>query len=153
RDELIRVAESLQPNGASSGESCRADELRLDATGQGAGGALLGGVKVTNTGTRACDVEGRPHVELLRADGTALRLRVVVERPAFPPVRLAPGESAFAIFDLRNWCRGAVDPVNVRVSMSGVGALSAPLSGGVQIARCDAPSLPSTLGVGWFQHS
>jgi hypothetical protein len=152
RHQLIHVAESLQAGAGPSAQTCRADELRVAAQVQGATGAALGEVSVTKVGRRGCDVAGRPQVALVRPDGAPLPLGVVPLRPAFPPVALAPGESASATIEVRNWCGGAVDPVNVRVSIPGVATLSAPLSGGVQLARCDAPSRPPTLGVGWFRH-
>jgi hypothetical protein len=149
RDQLIHVAESLEGGAGASPQSCRIDELSLSAGFQGSTGGLLGTAGVTNTGSRTCAIGGRPRVEIIGADGTPLELRISAEKPAFPPVSLRPGESAQAHLEWRNWCGGDVGALRVRVTLSGVGSLTAPLDPATATPFCNGP--PSTLRVGWFR--
>jgi len=86
-------------SGTSSGPgSCTAANVRVSAEpspGGGSAGHLLYTVRVTNTGTRQCTVQGYPGVSLV-ADGTGKQLGAAADRvPAETPLmRLEPGKSA-----------------------------------------------------------
>jgi hypothetical protein len=150
RDELLDVAGSLRPVGAATSAGCSASELRMSVGLQGATGSLAGAARFTNAGRRTCTLEGRPRVELVRADGRALGVRVLAAGPAYPPVELRPGTAAYVHLSWSNWCGGAVGRPRLRVRLPhGGGALAAPLE--PASPRCDDAHRASTLGVGWFR--
>jgi hypothetical protein len=147
RNELVAVAQSLHLYGAVSG-SCSAGELKMRVGLQGATGALAGTADFTNAGSRTCTLAGSPRLQIER-DGRPLPVHAAAAKPAYPPVELRPGSKASVYLSWRNWCAGAVDRLELRVELPRGGRLTAPLP--ADTPRCDDPSSPSMLGVGWFR--
>jgi hypothetical protein len=133
---------------------CRAADLQVQGSWQGAGGSMAGGISFVNGGPGSCYVEGHPTVELFDQHGQRLN---VVGSPPSPPtspaprVVLAPHSSpASVLVQWFNWCGSDPGPVVARVSLpSWAGSLAVAPPIGL-IPRCNNAASPSTLDVGSF---
>lgn len=136
---------------------CRPSALGAAVQLQGATGSLLGAIRVRNTGRRACDLRGRPTVELRDANGVLLKTRQTSQPPlwkqlgrprpvGWPTVHVRPRTDAQVEVRLSNWCVVPVKPVFFRVYLPGVGA---PIPAPTRVTlRCDDPRAPVSLAVG-----
>ena len=151
--------------------ACHAPSLRASLGGQGATQSLVDSLTVTNRGTVACRLRGRPAISF-RADAprpalveTASRAGVAGPRARFALV-LAAGHSARVFLQWRNWCTrtghavptssaaGGPRPTLVMVRLtSHARPIAVAVRGGLArlyLPVCDAPRAPSTLAVsGW----
>ena len=130
-------SDSLQPTGELS--PCTADQFRLHAGGDGAGGGLVPVVEVEHLGPEPCRLKLEITLRIEDPHGDALNI------PGVPAeTTLAgdlPGERVGAAWWWRNWCGGPVDAV-YRVQVPGGADRIHQASG---TPRCDAPEEPSTL--------
>ena len=145
---------------------CRAGELHAHLFLQGATGSLVGGVDLTNAGTSACSLLGRPDVSFTGAAAAATHWRVKrIARSAEPPDvivepqgslrALQPGKSAAVSLYWSNWCgpgsRSAggsgTPPDGLRIGLESRTSLVVPLA---RAPRCDAAQSPSLLSVAPF---
>lgn len=133
---------------------CLAGDLQAQASWQGAGGSMAGGISLVNGGTGPCYVQGQPTIELFDQHGQ--RLNVVVSQPSpptspAPRVLLAPhSRPASVLVQWFNWCGSDPGPVVARVSLPSRAesiAVSPPVG---LIPRCNNAASPSTLDVGNF---
>lgn len=146
---------------------CRAAQLRSRLLLQGAGGALVGGVLLTNVARAPCSLLGRPAVRFGGAAALATSWQVVPRRapPAAPEAIRAPlsslralgaGTSAWLALDWRNWCGPGSAPASGAGPPPDALIVVLPHDGGelhlpvAEAPRCDAPDAPSTLGVAPF---
>ncbi len=137
--------------------ACRASVLRSSVRWQGATGSLLGSIRVTNVGKRACVLRGVPTVEMVDANGVLLNLHQEAAQPlwkqlgaarprGWPTVQMSPHGAAQVFVQLRNWCITGVKPLFFRTYLPGVGeAIPAPVE---VTLRCDVPGQPARLAVG-----
>ena len=138
---------------------CAASQLRARLFLQGAGGSLVGGLDLTNAGSRACSLVGRPRVSF---PGATARWHVEdVRRQKEPydvlldPVgslrALAPGKTAAAGLWWSNWCpRGAGPAVRPVALMFGLPGGTAIHLSSAQGPRCDRAASPSIVAVSPF---
>ena len=165
QEELNRLVVPQGPPGVldtrpalrPSPQACRASALRLKLRWQGATGSLLGSIRVTNVGKRACVLRGVPTVELRDANGVLLNVHQAPARPlweqlgaprprGWPRVQMPPHGAAQVFVQLRNWCITGVKPLFFRTYLPGVGeAIPAPVR---VTLRCDVPGQPARLAVG-----
>ena len=133
--------------------ACRPASLVGEAGLQGATGSLVGTLRVTNIGARACTLPDRPTVRISWA-GTTLPVRRVQLAASPTPLRvLKPGASAGAPLQWRNWCGELPSTFRPRllVTLGQVrGTLRVELRDPVTAPRCDSRYEPSTLAVGRF---
>jgi hypothetical protein len=141
--------------------ACRYESLVASHAWQGATGALVGHITVTNTGPITCLLVNPPHVQLLsnlkpvpvtvRTDWNA------TEGAAVHQIDLAPGASVHALIQWSNWCGGELyTPLVILIRLPGRepplvasrGAPPAPHVAGTP--KCDQAKLPSTLLLGPF---
>jgi len=123
---------------------CRASQLSLSQSFQGAGGSWAGAVTVTNDATATCAVQGQPAVSLQTAHGhTLLTTR---PEPFFVDawIRLAPGRTATAgVTWLPEFCHEpSVASIRITLPHAG-GSLSTGLHGS---PRCDADTGVPSVG-------
>lgn len=141
--------------------ACRYESLIASHTWQGATGALVGHITVTNTGPSTCLLINPPQVQLLsNLKPVPARTRVdwaATEGAAVHRIDLAPGASAQALIQWSNWCGGTLStPLVILIHLSGEvpplvasrGASPTPHVAGTP--KCDQPKLPSTLLLGPF---
>ncbi|MGB2874420.1 MAG: DUF4232 domain-containing protein [Gaiellaceae bacterium] len=97
----------------AAGDPCRASDLKSSVSLQGATGSLLGGETVRNTSSRTCALGGRPSLQLLRADGRRVALRVHLGDRVFPTGRrvtvLRPGRAASVWIRWVDYCGSLSD--------------------------------------------
>jgi hypothetical protein len=133
--------------------ACRPGSLAGEASLQGATGGLVGELRVTNVGTRACALPERPTVRITWA-GTTLSVRRVQLAASPAPLRaLKRGARAGAKLEWRNWCGELPSPFRPRllVTLGAVrGSLRVEVSDPVRAPRCESRYEPSTLAVGRF---
>jgi hypothetical protein len=133
--------------------ACKPGSLAGEAALQGATGSLLGELRVTNIGARACTLPERPTVRIAWA-GTTLAVRRVQLAASPTPLRvLRPGSKAGAMLQWRNWCGQLPSPFRPRllVTLGAVrGSLRVDVASPVTAPRCDSRYEPSTLAVGRF---
>jgi Protein of unknown function (DUF4232) len=123
---------------------CRAGELSLSQSFQGATGSLMGTVAVANTSASTCALQGQPAVSMQTADGHPL----LTSRPepffVDAWIKLAPGHTAAAAVTwFPEFCH--VVPVG-RVSVTlphGGGSLSTAMQGS---PRCDIDTVVPQVG-------
>lgn len=130
---------------------CQPTDLRMTVARQGESGNVNVEVDFTNVGAKACSLPALPAgVELLRSDGTALRL--VVEPPLAIPgetVTLRPGVTADAalIFYWWSWCKDPPGALRIRITFTEPkDVVITPLPGSL-LPRCDTPGSASHLQV------
>jgi hypothetical protein len=130
---------------------CRPADLVFLAGRQGETGVVQVGAAIANLGIVACSVPAVPaRIELVRANGTALPLRV--EPPIGDPatrVLVPPGavDGADLIAYWANWSGGTVGPLQLRITfVAGDAAVHAPFDGSL-LARCDHPAAPSSIQI------
>jgi hypothetical protein len=130
---------------------CTAASLESDFFVQGATGSLAGGVALTNEGVAACSLLGPVTVRFLDgSDPSGLMQYQLKPDPVDPGVPLPAlgalqhGQSAFVAVWWSNWC-GDSRPTRIGFTLPSGEELVFPLD---KSSRCDAPSAPSTLGVG-----
>ena len=146
---------------------CDADQLRGRLRVQGAGGTLVGGIAVRNTGEDACSLTGRASARLVGGTAPETRWRVLAMKAqpwntgpivaSLASVRaIEPGHQAWVALFWSNWC-----PAGTRLTTSGeppkallLGLpadreLRFPIRGFV--SRCDAPRSASRLGIAPFR--
>jgi Protein of unknown function (DUF4232) len=148
---------TVLPAGHPSRTACRPAILRGTVFLQGATGSLLGGVKLRNTGGKACTLRGRPLVQLRDANGVLLNAREHPVPPlwqqlgqrkprGWPTVRLTPRGKAQFFVQLRNWCVEPAKPVFFHIYLPGAGErVIAPAR---ITLRCDVPQKPVSLSIG-----
>ena len=133
--------------------ACRPGSLAGEASLQGATGGLVGELRVTNVGARACTLPDRPTVRITWA-GTTLSVRRVQLAASPAPLRvLKPGARAGAKLEWRNWCGELPSPFRPRllVTLGAVrGSLRVEVGDPVRAPRCESRYEPSTLAVGRF---
>jgi hypothetical protein len=146
-----------QPALRPTRHACRASALRSSVRWQGATGSLLGSIRVTNVGKKACALRGVPTVELRDANGVLLNVHQESAQPlwkqlggprphGWPTVQMPPHSAAQVFVQLRDWCITGVKPLFLRTYLPGVGeAIPAPIS---VTLRCDVPGQPARLAVG-----
>jgi hypothetical protein len=149
---------TARATGGTAAAFCAASQLKVVMTHTGALGGQAGGyLRFTNEGTTACQLDGWPVVVALTASGRATMLKHArstmygtwhVPSP-LPQVRLAPGDSAYAVVAADDQPAGsAACPapyVRLRVGPPGRPAalvVSAWLPG----ARSYLPACPSAAG-------
>jgi hypothetical protein len=127
--------------------------LRAELELQGATGSLVGGVVVTNRGSRPCSLLGGVEVRFLDGSDPAgvkrTSLPATTAEPGVPHPSLhalRPGESAFARISWSNWC-GEPTPKTLALTLP-AGEIDLRVDGA---SRCDAPTNPSTLSIGPLQ--
>ena len=145
--------------GGAASAACAASQLKVGLTHTGALGGQAGGyLRFTNQGTTACQMDGWPVVVALTASGQATALKHAqstmygawhVPSP-LPWVRLAPGDSAYAVVAADDQPAGtaacSARYVRLRVGPPGSAAdvvVSAWLPG----AGSYLPACPSAAGV------
>ncbi|HUK95950.1 MAG TPA: DUF4232 domain-containing protein [Gaiellaceae bacterium] len=150
---VLETRPALRP----SPNACRASALRSRVLWQGATGSLMGAIRVTNVGGRACALYGVPTVEMVDANGVRMNVRQEPAKPlwkqlgaprpnGWPIVRMPGHGSAQVFVRLRNWCVTGVKPLALLTYLPGVGEH---LPAQVEInLRCDVPGQPPTLSVG-----
>lgn len=141
---------------------------------QAAGQSLIGAVVVTDSGVRACRLEGTPRsISVLDDSGNSVSIRIhALDLPADAgPVRLVPGVamptfgaapvhgSAWIPLTWSNWC-AATQPLvrSLLVVLPAGGSIAAPLDTqvpvwavGPPVPPCIAPRAGSTLSFGRFR--
>jgi hypothetical protein len=128
---------------------CRAADLEATVFLQGAGGAMVGGVTLTNAGFTACSLVGRPKISLAGTRTWPMPL----PRPAPEVVRdpmsslraLRPKRRARFALHWSNWC--ARRPATATIALPGGDRLRLWLG---QPPRCESAASPSALGVSPF---
>jgi hypothetical protein len=157
------VAQNVQAKTAS----CSAGGLRVAITwqpinvGSLGGGALVGSMQFTRTGTTACTVKGWPHIQL---DAKGHRLPVVERKtPARPKpastVLLQSGVShgkAKVTLQWRNWCRGRLPgPVSLEIWLTTTDrhAIAQVAKGALRAPSCLNRTTSSVVQVGPFRSS
>jgi hypothetical protein len=104
---------------------CDADQLRGRLRVQGAGGTLVGGIAVRNTGEDACSLTGRASARLVGGTAPKTRWRVLAMKAqpwntgpivaSLASVRaIEPGHQAWVALFWSNWC-----PARTRLTTSG----------------------------------
>lgn len=147
--------------GGAPGSSapCALNQLTASASWQGAGGALRGSVVLTNQGSAACTLRGRPVLGLRDGGGRLLDVQATLaDSSSGSLVTIQPGQRAVALFSWRNWCAAPpVAPLSFTVALLNVpGQRIAPVvdpAGKPQgdTPTCTAPGSPSTLSVSPLQ--
>jgi len=155
--------------------ACLPTELRAMFRGfQATGASLIGAVVVTDSGARACRLEGAPRsISVLDDSGNPLSVKVhALDVPADAgPVGLIPGVamptfgaapvhgSAWIPLTWTNWC-AATQPVvrSLLIVLPAGGSITAPLDTQVPVwavgppaPHCIAPGAGSTLSFGRFR--
>lgn len=154
----------VQPVQVPLAPPCRASHLRVVGPGfQFAAGLAdgTGAVALRNAGPGRCSLTGYPTVRLVGAPRAPAQKQVdlPVQPGAFPQIlqptatlrSLAPGGTAVLGINWSNWCvpgaigspKPQVPPAAVRVSL-GSGSLDVNYNA---VPACQAPGLPSTIGV------
>jgi hypothetical protein len=125
----------------------------VDVTGDGAGGAILLVIDVTNHGAAPCLLAGPPSSIGLRAGGGNLPLAYQARPDPWPgdtpdavaePVVLPSNWKARARAIWRNWCQGPADVSTVWVGL-GPQAIDAHPDPELTPPRCDNQDAESTL--------
>jgi Domain of unknown function (DUF4232) len=131
--------------------ACDPPALTAVAGRSGETGVVQISVLFTNGGGQPCSLPGVPaQVALLRSNGRALDLQT--EPPLGDPaarVVLRPGveNDAGLIAYWANWCAKDPGPLDVRVTFTaGGGSVETRLVGPL-VARCDAPTAPSSIRI------
>ena len=123
---------------------CRAIQLSLSQSFQGATGSWVGVVTVTNSSTATCALQGQPAVTMVATDGTTLLSSH--PEPFFVDawVRVAPGGGASAAVQWSpEFCHvPGVGAVRVALPHDG-GSLTTPMHGG---PRCDVDTVVPLVG-------
>lgn len=142
----------------SAAVACPAQGLTAKTTIQGAAGHLLGSITFTNTGTAACELQGRPGLSIVDSAGTNLTDQ---QSPAaFAPtlagdptvaVSVAPGGSAQVNFDWTNVCAAPVTPpLTLKIILpNNQGEVDSALAEQTG-PPCLAQGRPSAIGIGAF---
>jgi hypothetical protein len=128
---------------------CRAADLRATVFLQGAGGAMVGRVTLTNTGLTSCSLVGRPTVSLAGTRSRAMpRPRAapeVVREPLSSLRAVRPGKRVWFAMHWSNWCER--HPVTATVALPGGDRLRVRLGAP---PRCESAASPSAIGVSPF---
>lgn len=126
---------------------CRAGQLALSQSFQGATGSVAGVVVVTNTSPATCALQGQPAVHVEAANGATLVASVPEPFYVDEWVRLAAGTRASAeIVWSPEFCN---EPAPTRITVGlphAGGTLSTAFSGH---PRCDTPSSGTWFGASW----
>ncbi len=148
--------------GSPQAPRCRQGDLRGGSVGaQGAGGELLGYVKVINRSDHTCVLRGGPALTLLdkngrtipvpQRDGEPASLNSNPRWPGFPAVPLLPHHTAGAFFTMRNVCeRRWITAVRLHW-LGGTVAVPADGANGTFRGYCVASGKSGGLYVGHFQ--
>ncbi len=138
--------------------ACPARALTAETTIQGAAGHRLGSITFTNSGTAACELQGRPGLSIVDSAGTNLTDQ---QSPAaFAPelagdptvaVSVAPGGTAQVNFDWTNVCVAPVTPpLTLKIILpNNQGELDSALAEQTG-PGCVAQGQPSAIGTGAF---
>jgi hypothetical protein len=123
---------------------CRASQLTLSQTFQGATGDWAGPVVVVNSSPQTCALQGQPALRMQAADGRTLVASTPEPFYVDEWIRLAPGHSAGAFVDwMQEFCH---EPPASRLVVSlphDAGTLSTGMSG---TPRCNSQTDPPSAG-------
>ncbi len=184
---MTHLTETAQPTGTpppstptfpAGAAPCRASELALGDSSQGATGTIVIQAKITNVGQTVCYLQGPPDIQLVDQAGQPLDVvystacflcnNVDALGTALPAATqtaaaddrlkvkfgLGPGEGVWTVLLWNNWCKpfpeGEVRVQLLLPNASGVatGPLDIPGAG-----RCDVPGAPSTLVIGEYSRA
>ena len=123
---------------------CRADQLTLSQSFQGATGNWMGGVTVANSSSRTCALQGQPAVRMQAADGRTLVSSTPEPFYVDEWIRLAPGQRAGAfVVWLQEFCHEP-SPARLVIALPhDAGSLSTAMAGA---PRCNAQTDPPSAG-------
>lgn len=134
---------------ATTAKPCQAPGLTLRGGRQGENQGAHGDIIITNTGRRACTLEGPPTVEILKANAGPLAIRPLTSTLPTGTVVLGPGQSASAAVYWSNWCHANPGPLDIAIRLAS-GTVTGPFNGPPdynQVPGCTSPTGPSTLQV------
>jgi hypothetical protein len=147
------------PSGTpSAAVACPAQDLAAETAIQGAAGHRLGSITFTNTGTAACELQGRPDLSIVDSAGTNLTdqqspAAFAAELAGDPTVAVvvAPGGTAQVNFDWTNVCAAPVTPpLTLKIILpNNQGELDSALAEQTG-PGCVAQGQPSAIGTGAF---
>jgi photosystem II stability/assembly factor-like uncharacterized protein len=144
--------------GLASAPPCQSSQLDGTSGFGGATGSELGGVILTDTSTSACALADTPPQVTISWQGTPLQTQqqpwpTTANDLLHAPVRvLPPGGSAEIDMQWFNWCGTPGEGTGIQPSLrlqfaTGVDVTIPATAETIQLPRCDAPNLPSTLTV------
>ena len=126
-----------------------ADVGNASASLQGGAGSAVGQIRVDNTGAGACVLRGAPLVRLYTAGGALLPVRNIGRAAqSGHHIVVAPGSSAVSRLQWGNGCHLPGNATKIEIDWPG-GRTSTPLTG-LEMPRCDAPSLKSHVASSFF---
>jgi hypothetical protein len=151
--KVDHVAQLPGKGGRAAAPLCRTSQLSATAGLNGAGGTMIGPVKLTNTGAGACSLpHGRPQVRIVWQGGIlAARETGGMRVWGEPPARwLAPHSTAAVYVDWSNWCGKPGDGTIIRPTFElrwgGGPAVDAP-SQAMSPPRCGSSTAGSSIAV------
>jgi hypothetical protein len=116
---------------------------------QGETGSLAGDIDLTNVGTAACSLLGRPTLTFTGPAASSEPWRVgsaaPIGLPATPVRPLEPGQVAGVWLDWENWC--AAPPTGIALGLPDGSTITVPVS---KAPRCDQPRDSSVVVVAPF---
>ncbi|MCJ7623707.1 MAG: DUF4232 domain-containing protein [Anaerolineaceae bacterium] len=101
---------------------CDISALYPSATWQSAAGPVTGEIILTNFGSEACIIQGRPQIQIRDDSGRTLNIWDINQQnyEITPDIELQPESSVFATVVWKNWCRFSPDgSLRFRVSLPG----------------------------------
>jgi hypothetical protein len=131
---------------------CSASNLEASSNSNGANGAIILGVTLTNISQTPCTLSNPPQASLLNASSEPLDLQTVEVSPEQTPpapalMQLAPGESAIMTLIWSNICKAPPDDgINLRLELSKDQNLDVKMKINAK-PRCDAENEASTITV------
>lgn len=131
---------------------CLPSDLEASSNSNGANGAIILGVTLTNISKSPCTLSNPPQASLLSASNEALDLQTIEVSPEQTPpapalMPLAPGESAIMTLVWSNICKAPpADGINLRLELSKDQSLDVKMKILAEL-RCDAENEASTITV------
>lgn len=149
---------AVEAAATDSGSSpCDLEKLNGIADWQGGAGSLVGFVSLTNYGSTACTLTGRPQIGLVDSGGQSFTVQTVAAGKDAPRLTLEPRQTVSAGFRWSNWCGPApLGGLSLDVTVAGSpGRLLIPVQDPngqprSDVPRCDANSDVSTLAIEEF---
>ena len=148
--------------GAASSSSalprCKAAQLKLTGSLQGATQSLLGTLTLTNRASRACALPVAPKRVSLRVGTQVLptltvRMSPAMEPPGLPTRKIAGRERVFVGIQWRNWCGRPRGRVRLSVELTIYNATPRTPVGRVRTPVCVNHKFTSTVSVSRFKIS